>query len=207
MYVCTCMSCLYMYKYVCASVEYCSKICRPCVYIYMYSTCTNTHIRKWPHAHNITCMCTYTYMYPCTCIVNSCAGFLHLLVFMYMYTIHVHVRTCTCTYIHVHVGVFNWCSVCSQRQSWGERWCCSGRPQWWGWWCQQWGISLCRTHTALSIHIHVHDCTQLYSVHVELVPHIALIHSTIRGCIPCAIDYSRGFWYGTLPCPITFRGC
>ena len=205
MYVCTCMSCLYMYKYVCASVEYCSKICRPCVYIYMYSTCTNTHIRKWPHAHNITCMCTYMYMYPCTCIVNSCAGFLHLLVFMYMYTIHVHVRTCT--YIHVHVGVFNWCSVCSQRQSWGERWCCSGRPQWWGWWCQQWGISLCRTHTALSIHIHVHDCTQLYSVHVELVPHIALIHSTIRGCIPCAIDYSRGFWYGTLPCPITFRGC
>ena len=25
-------------------------------------------------------------------------------------------------------------------------------------------------------------------------------------CTPCAIDYSRGFWYSTLPCPFTFEG-
>ena len=46
---------------------------------------------------------------------------------------------------------------------------------------------------------------KLYSVHVELALHIALIHSAIRGCMLCAIDYSRGFWYGTLPCSFMFE--
>ena len=48
--------------------------------------------------------------------------------------------------------------------------------------------------------------SHLYLVHVELALHIALIHCAIGGgCTPCAIDYSWGFRYGTLPCPITFE--
>ena len=46
---------------------------------------------------------------------------------------------------------------------------------------------------------------QIYSVHVELAPSIALIHCAMRRYRPCAIDFSRGFWYGTLPCPFTFE--
>ena len=49
----------------------------------------------------------------------------------------------------------------------------------------------------------------LYLVHIELPPHNALIHCSIRavhrGCTVCTIDFSRGFWYGTLPCPMMFE--
>ena len=47
----------------------------------------------------------------------------------------------------------------------------------------------------------------LYSVHVQLAPCSALIHvrCAIHGCTWCAIDFSWGFWYGTMPCPITFE--
>ena len=24
--------------------------------------------------------------------------------------------------------------------------------------------------------------------------------------MPCAVDFSRGFWYSTLPCPFTLKG-
>ena len=46
----------------------------------------------------------------------------------------------------------------------------------------------------------------LYSVHVELSLCIALIHCAIHGYAPCAIDFSRGFWYSTSPCPFMFVG-
>ena len=39
-----------------------------------------------------------------------------------------------------------------------------------------------------------------------MAPRIALIHCAIRGYTQCTIDFSRGFWYGTLPCPLTFEG-
>ena len=39
----------------------------------------------------------------------------------------------------------------------------------------------------------------LYSVDIELAQCIVLIHCTARGYTPCAIDFSRGFWYSTLP--------
>ena len=49
--------------------------------------------------------------------------------------------------------------------------------------------------------------TRLYLIHVELAPCIALIHCAIRGCTACTIDrLSLRFWYGILPCPITFEG-
>ena len=48
--------------------------------------------------------------------------------------------------------------------------------------------------------------SHLYLVHVELAPCIALIHCAIHRFTACAIDFSWGFWYGTLPCPITFKG-
>ena len=41
---------------------------------------------------------------------------------------------------------------------------------------------------------------------IELVPSIVLIHCTLRGCMPRAIDFSQGFWYGTLPRPFTIEG-
>ena len=34
---------------------------------------------------------------------------------------------------------------------------------------------------------------------------VGTAHCTIHECTACAIDFSRGFWYGTLPCPITFE--
>ena len=43
-------------------------------------------------------------------------------------------------------------------------------------------------------------CLCLYLVHVELAMCIALIHCATRGSVPYAIDFSQGFWYGTLPC-------
>ena len=42
----------------------------------------------------------------------------------------------------------------------------------------------------------------LHSIHIWVGT--ALIH--IHGCTACAVDFSRGFWYGTLPCPMTFKG-
>ena len=64
------------------------------------------------------------------------------------------------------------------------------------------GVSLQQEASLLSIH----QTRELYLVHVELAPHIA--HCAIHGYMPCAIDFSRGFWYGTctLPCPFTFKG-
>ena len=35
---------------------------------------------------------------------------------------------------------------------------------------------------------------------------IALIHCAIHRYMPCTTDFSRGFWYGTLPCPFTIEG-
>ena len=35
---------------------------------------------------------------------------------------------------------------------------------------------------------------------------IGTVHCTICGYTPCTIDFSWGFWYGTLPCPFTFEG-
>ena len=52
----------------------------------------------------------------------------------------------------------------------------------------------------------------VYSIHVELPPRIGLMHCSsvcgcmVRGYMVCAVDFSRGFWYGTLPCPIIFKG-
>ena len=46
------------------------------------------------------------------------------------------------------------------------------------------------------------------SIHVELASRNALIHCTIsiRGYTLCAIDFSRGFWYGTLLFLLMFEG-
>ena len=63
-----------------------------------------------------------------------------------------------------------------------------------------------RTHHGHSLQGAVRENRVLYLVHVELTLHIALIHCAICGCTPCAIDFSRGFWYGTLSCSITFKG-
>ena len=39
--------------------------------------------------------------------------------------------------------------------------------------------------------------TTLYSIYVELAWCIVVIHCTIHGRTPCAIDFSWGFWYCT----------
>ena len=58
------------------------------------------------------------------------------------------------------------------------------------------------TYTELWTHAPQECCSTLY---VELTPCIVLIHYTIRRCTPWTIDFSWGFWYGTLACPFTFE--
>ena len=56
----------------------------------------------------------------------------------------------------------------------------------------------CTSHLEFNLSVHVGMI--LYIVHIELAP-----HCTIRGYMLCAIDFSWGFWYDTLPCPFTFE--
>ena len=44
----------------------------------------------------------------------------------------------------------------------------------------------------------------LYSVHIELASHIALIHCAIHRYTPCTIGFSQGFWFSILPSPFMF---
>ena len=107
---------------------------------------------------------------------------------------------------HSALGVGTLCRICQPASPKPVEWCCTTLGK-------QNLIDLLTSTTLLCFFRvcyteNLNFKFYIYSVHVELAPRIALIHSAIHGCTctPCAIDFSRGFWYGTLPCPFYVWG-
>ena len=161
------------------------KMCRHFTYNINSCDSCNRYVHVRTCMQSYTCTYVHVHMYIPGLYVHVHTTYTHTYIYTYVHIIMP-------TYIHVHVHMYI--------------------P----------GLYVHVRTYYIRTYIHTYICTYYaythvstiytYLIHVELPLHIALIHCNICTCMQrckdvqhAPTDFSRGFWYGTLPYPITFK--